>query len=135
MTTCDHGQPRLVTIDSKFRIEPESRGSSLASLYHALMRSTGKVLHEHGYAVFRPRERQRYRWLLCVPKVFASSLADGHATSTSTPSSKPVRPHGATPETIGLKFVKTSSEIVESVLARSAMIRYKLLLCQTGRCR
>jgi hypothetical protein len=46
-----------------------------------------------------------------------------------------VRPLGATPETIGLKFVKTSSEIVESVLARSAMIRYKLLLCQTGRCR
>ena len=53
MTTCDHGQPRLVTIDSKFRIESESRDSTLASLYHALMRSTGGVLHEHGYAVFQ----------------------------------------------------------------------------------
>jgi hypothetical protein len=29
---------------------------------------------------FRPRERQRYRWLFCFPKVFASSLADVHAT-------------------------------------------------------
>src|SRR5262245_26554850 len=46
---------------------------------------------------FRPRERQRCRWLLCVPKVFASSLADGHATSASSPSSKPVRPHGVPP--------------------------------------
>ena len=53
MTTCDHGQPRLVTSDSKFRVEPESRDSTLASLYHALMRSTGEVLHEHGYAVFQ----------------------------------------------------------------------------------
>jgi len=37
----------------KFRLLPESRGETLASLYHALMRSTGGVLHEDGYAVFQ----------------------------------------------------------------------------------
>jgi len=53
MVICAHGQSRLTTIDSKFRIAPESRGATLASLYHALMRSTDGVLHEHGYAVFQ----------------------------------------------------------------------------------
>jgi len=53
VTTCAHGQARLVTSDSKFCLLPESRSKTLASLYHALTRSTGGVLREDGYAVFQ----------------------------------------------------------------------------------
>lgn len=125
MTTCDHGQPRLVTSDSKFRVESESRDSTLASLYHALMRSTGEVLHEHGYAVFQAARATALSLAVVGSKgicvVFGRRTRDQRFFTLVETGAPPV----ITRENIRPKFVKTSSENVESVLARSARIRYK----------
>jgi hypothetical protein len=89
------------------------------------MRSTGGVLHEHGYAVFQAARATA----LLLAVVFSKSIYVVLGRRTRDQRFFTLVETGAPPwrtaETVGLKFVKTSSENVETVLASSAMIRYK----------
>ncbi len=65
---------------------------------------------------FRPRERQRYCWLFWFPKVFASSLADVHATDRFNTLVETVTPPWRW-VSLRPKIVSTSEETKECCLA------------------
>jgi hypothetical protein len=89
------------------------------------MRSTGEVLHEHGYAVFQAARATA----LLLAVVFSKGICVVFGRRTRNQRFFTLVETGAPPwrtlENVGLKFVKTSSENVESALAPSPMIRYK----------
>jgi hypothetical protein len=89
------------------------------------MRSTGEVLHEHGSAVFQAARATALLLAVVFSKgicvVFGRRTRDQRFFTLVETGAPPWR----TPETVRPKFVKTSSESVESALAPSAMIRYK----------
>ena len=91
---CAHGQARTVAIGPLSFACYRTTNSRLASSITPRPLSTGGLMRGDGsLGLIRPRERLRYRWQLFVPKSICVVLGtDGHATSASASSSKPVRP-------------------------------------------